>query len=200
MDQSPIGRTPRSNPATYMKAFDAIRELFAETPDAKRRGYAAGHFSFNVPGGRCETCQGDGTVTVEMQFLADVELVCEECRGQALQEQRARSALSREKYSRRAGNDGARSAGVFRKRAESDCEAARAERNWSWIFAAGAIGDNAFRRRGAAAETGVAPDAHARITASFIFSTSRRRVYTSTTSPSCWRRSGNCWNRALRCW
>ncbi|HEY6130330.1 MAG TPA: excinuclease ABC subunit UvrA [Candidatus Acidoferrum sp.] len=81
VDQSPIGRTPRSNPATYLKAFDAIREVFADTPDAKRRGYTAGHFSFNVPGGRCETCQGDGTVTVEMQFLADVELVCEECRG-----------------------------------------------------------------------------------------------------------------------
>ncbi len=81
VDQSPIGRTPRSNPATYLKAFDAIREVFSETPDAKRRGYAAGHFSFNVPGGRCETCQGDGTVTVEMQFLADVELICEECRG-----------------------------------------------------------------------------------------------------------------------
>jgi len=81
VDQSPIGRTPRSNPATYMKAFDAIREVFADTPDAKRRGYTAGHFSFNVPGGRCETCQGDGTVTVEMQFLADVELICEECRG-----------------------------------------------------------------------------------------------------------------------
>jgi excinuclease ABC subunit A len=81
VDQSPIGRTPRSNPATYLKGFDAIREVFAETPDAKRRGYTAGHFSFNVPGGRCETCQGDGTVTVEMQFLADVELVCEECRG-----------------------------------------------------------------------------------------------------------------------
>ena len=81
VDQSPIGRTPRSNPATYLKAFDAIREVFAATPDAKRRGYSAGHFSFNVPGGRCETCQGDGTVTVEMQFLADVELICEECRG-----------------------------------------------------------------------------------------------------------------------
>jgi excinuclease ABC subunit A len=81
VDQSPIGRTPRSNPATYLKAFDAIREVFSDTPDAKRRGYTAGHFSFNVPGGRCETCQGDGTVTVEMQFLADVELICEECRG-----------------------------------------------------------------------------------------------------------------------
>jgi excinuclease ABC subunit A len=81
VDQSPIGRTPRSNPATYLKAFDAIRDVFARTPEAKKRGYAPGHFSFNIPGGRCEACQGDGTVTVEMQFLADVELVCEECRG-----------------------------------------------------------------------------------------------------------------------
>ncbi len=81
VDQSPIGRTPRSNPVTYIKAFDLIRELFACTPEAQRRGYTAGHFSFNIPGGRCETCQGDGTVTVEMQFLADVELVCEDCKG-----------------------------------------------------------------------------------------------------------------------
>jgi excinuclease ABC subunit A len=81
VDQSPIGRTPRSNPVTYVKAFDIIRELFASTPDAERRGYTPGHFSFNIPGGRCETCQGDGTVTVEMQFRADVELICEECKG-----------------------------------------------------------------------------------------------------------------------
>jgi excinuclease ABC subunit A len=81
VDQSPIGRTPRSNPATYLKAFDAIREIFASTSDAKKRGYGAGHFSFNIPGGRCEACQGDGTVTVEMRFLADVELICEECKG-----------------------------------------------------------------------------------------------------------------------
>jgi excinuclease ABC subunit A len=81
VDQSPIGRTPRSNPVTYIKAFDAMRELFASITEAAKRGFNAGHFSFNIPGGRCETCQGDGTVTVEMQFLADVELLCEDCKG-----------------------------------------------------------------------------------------------------------------------
>ena len=81
VDQSPLGRTPRSNPITYIKAFDAVRDVFASTPEARQRGYSPGYFSFNIPGGRCETCQGDGTVTMEMQFLADVELLCEECGG-----------------------------------------------------------------------------------------------------------------------
>jgi excinuclease ABC subunit A len=81
VDQTPIGRTPRSNPITYIKGFDLVRELFAAQPESKRLSLTPGHFSFNVPGGRCNTCEGDGTVTVEMQFLADVELPCEDCNG-----------------------------------------------------------------------------------------------------------------------
>ena len=87
VDQSPIGRTPRSNPVTYIKVYDAIRETFASTREAQARGLEPSHFSFNVPGGRCEVCQGDGTVTVEMQFLADVELICEECKGTRFKQQ-----------------------------------------------------------------------------------------------------------------
>ena len=87
VDQSPIGRTPRSNPVTYIKVYDAIREVFAGTREAQARGLDPSHFSFNLPGGRCEVCQGDGTVTVEMQFLADIELVCEECKGTRFKQQ-----------------------------------------------------------------------------------------------------------------
>jgi excinuclease ABC subunit A len=87
VDQTPIGRTPRSNPVTYLKAFDPIRELFAATKDAKSRGLTPSHFSFNVPGGRCEACQGEGQVRVEMQFLADVFVPCEQCDGRRFKTQ-----------------------------------------------------------------------------------------------------------------
>ena len=81
IDQSPLGRSPRSNPATYMKAFEDIRKIFASTSEARREGFDSGHFSFNVEKGRCPVCEGDGSVKVEMHFLADIFVPCEECHG-----------------------------------------------------------------------------------------------------------------------
>jgi excinuclease ABC subunit A len=87
IDQNPIGRSSRSNPVTYVKAFDEIRELFATRPISKMRGYKPSFFSFNIDGGRCETCKGDGNITVEMQFMADIHLVCDECKGKKYKEE-----------------------------------------------------------------------------------------------------------------
>ncbi len=87
IDQNPIGRSTRSNPATYVKAWDDIRQIFSREKIAEIRGYKPGYFSFNIPGGRCETCEGEGTVTIEMQFMADINLVCEDCRGKRFKDE-----------------------------------------------------------------------------------------------------------------
>lgn len=100
VDQSPIGRTPRSNPVTYIKVYDAIRDLFSSTREAQAHGFDSSHFSFNVPGGRCERCEGNGVEIKEMQFLADVELTCEECKGM-----RFKAALLEVKYKGRSIHD-----------------------------------------------------------------------------------------------
>jgi len=87
VDQNPIGKSSRSNPVTYVKAYDQIRQLFASQTLSKQRGYKPAHFSFNVDGGRCETCQGEGTVKIEMQFMADIYLTCESCKGKRFKQE-----------------------------------------------------------------------------------------------------------------
>ena len=134
IDQSPIGRTPRSNPATYMKAFDPIREVFASTPEAKKRGLTPGHFSFNIPGGRCEACQGDGTVTVEMRFLADVELICEECRGTRYKSSVLEVHFKEKNIHDVLQHDGARGAYLFCGVSQSHLAPARAGRSRAWAI------------------------------------------------------------------
>jgi len=105
IDQSPIGRTPRSNPATYTKLFDQIRDLYGKLPESKIRGYDKGRFSFNVKGGRCEACHGDGVSKIEMHFLPDVFVECEECRGRRYNRDTLAVKFKEKKHSRRFGND-----------------------------------------------------------------------------------------------
>ena len=154
VDQSPIGRTPRSNPVTYTKAFDGIRELFASQPEAKKRGLSSGHFSFNIPGGRCETCQGDGTVTVEMQFLADVELICEECKGARYKPQILEIRYHGKNIHEVLDLTVKEGSAFLLRCAESCREAAHHGGGGARLSTAGAISDDAIRRRGAAHETG----------------------------------------------
>jgi hypothetical protein len=159
IDQSPIGRTPRSNPVTYIKAFDLIRAAVRRHARAEKRGYTAGHFSFNMPGGRCETCQGDGTVTVEMQFLADVELICDECKGT-----RFKSGILDIRYNGLNVHEVLQltvreAMTFFHEPAAHRAEAEGARRRGPRLSAAGPIGHHAFRRRSAARQTGRASGA-----------------------------------------
>jgi excinuclease ABC subunit A len=152
VDQSPIGRTPRSNPVTYIKVYDAIRETFSQTREAQARGFDPSFFSFNVPGGRCEVCQGDGTVTVEMQFLADVELVCEECKGTRFKQQ-ILDVRYKGKNIHGVLNMTVREAMTFFREVTKITNRLRVLDDVGRLFAARTIRDDAFRRRSAARQT-----------------------------------------------
>ncbi len=140
VDQSPIGKTTRSNPASYVGAFDAIRALFARAPLAKERGYTAGTFSFNAGNGRCPTCGGNGFEHVEMQFLSDVYLRCPDCDGKRFRRRGARGRMcdGSELSSRRARADGRRGARLLRRRARGRARACSRWPTSAWSTCASA--------------------------------------------------------------
>ena len=154
VDQSPIGRTPRSNPATYIGLFDQIRDLFSKTQEARARGYKAGRFSFNVKGGRCEVCRGDGQIKIEMHFLPDVYVPCEQCGGKRYNRETLDIRFKGKTIADVLEMPIEEALGLLRPHPEDQAAAADAARRGAGLHAARPAGDDAVGRRGAAGQAG----------------------------------------------
>ena len=185
VDQQPLGQTPTSNPATFTGVFDLIRTLYAQLPEAKLRGYTPRRFSFNVPGGRCEKCEGNGQLRIEMHFLPDVWVECDTCRGRRYNPETLAVQLPRPLDRRRAGHVVRRGGEAVREHPEDPPHPANAVRRGAGLPHARPAGPDALRRRGPAGEAGrracPGPTPDGRSTCS----TSRPPACTSTTWPSC---------------
>ena len=199
IDQSPIGRTPRSNPATYTDLFTHIRELYSLTPEAKVRGYKPGRFSFNVRGGRCETCKGDGTIKIEMHFLPDVYVPCETCDGKRYNRETLEVRFKGKSIADVLEMSVEEALRVLRQDPEAAPAAADAARRRARLHQARPAGDDALRAARRSASSSPRSSARSRPAGRSTSSTSRRPACTSPTSRSCSRCCSGSSTRATRC-
>ena len=200
VDQQPLGQTPTSNPATFTGVFDLIRTLYAQLPEAKLRGYTPRRFSFNVPGGRCEKCEGNGQLRIEMHFLPDVWVECDTCRGRRYNPETLAVRYHGQSIADVLDMSCGEAVRLFENIPKIRRIAADAVRRGARLPHARPAGPDALRRRGPAGEAGRRAGPARHRTARSTCSTSRPPACTSTTWPSCWTCSTGWSTWATRWW